>query len=143
MHRKFFALLIASAMVIAAADLRTAQAADADDIAKWVAGLTALAIIGKAVSDNDNERSHRHQTRPGKKPHHQRHLLPVRCRRVGDLQGRRIRGLAAGCLRRNGVDLQALPRACVVRFRDRSRGRRMTLFTGRCLHQQGYHLARY
>lgn len=143
MHRKFIALIIASAIAITAGDLRTARAADADDIAKWVAGLTALAIIGKVVSDNDDNRSHRKQTRPRKQPHRQRHLLPAKCRRVGDLQGQRIRGLAAGCLRRNGVDVQALPRACVVRFRDRSRNRRMALFTGRCLRERGYRLARY
>jgi len=164
MYRKFIALILASALAVSSLGPRAAQAADAEDVAKLLAGLTALAIIGAAVSDrNDNNSRSKHKHGQGQKKHYTRqynhsghgnvtrhkqqhrnhYALPGKCRTSGYLQGHKVQGFRAGCLQRNHVNVNALPRNCALRYRDQSQNRSVTLFTQSCLRQQGYHVARY
>lgn len=160
MHRKYIALIFATALAITSFDTRTAHAASDDDIARWIAGIAALAIIGAAVSDRNDNRSNRKVThgsrhsnakshnwaRHGNVTRHKqtkrnRYALPAKCRVAGNLQGHTVRGFSARCLQRNNVNVQALPRHCALRYRDRNKP--VTVFTGRCLRQQGYTVARH
>ena len=52
MHRKFIAFIISTAVAVTA--LSAPARADTDDIARALVGIAALALIGKALSDNDN-----------------------------------------------------------------------------------------
>lgn len=70
MHRKFIAMILAMAIAITGFSARAAQAGNNDDVAKWIAGLAALAIIGAAVSErNDNKKSRPPHSYGHKHPH--------------------------------------------------------------------------
>ncbi len=160
MHRKFIAIILASALAITGLNARAAAAGNSDDIAKWIAGIATLAIIGAAISNQNDRKSkprkqHGHGqnyhwqysdqgqgnlTRERRKARHA-HALPGRCRTAATLQGHKVRGYSARCLQRSNVDIRALPRHCAVRFRDRSRNQPVTLFTSSCLRQHGYRVA--
>lgn len=161
MHRKFIAIILASALAITGLSVRTAEAGKSDDIAKWTAGFATLAIIGAAIfNQNDRKSKPREQHGPVQNYHRQysnqghgqltrekrrtrhSHALPGQCRTAATLQGHKLRGFSARCLLRNNVDVRALPRQCVVRFRERSSNQPVTLFTSSCLHQHGYRVAR-
>ena len=58
MHRKFIALVASAALVITGVSTAPARAGD-DDVAKWVAGIAALTIIGVAVADNKKKKRKR------------------------------------------------------------------------------------
>ncbi|WP_371225258.1 hypothetical protein [Roseovarius sp. 2305UL8-3] len=139
MHRKFIALVLSAALAVTSLNAQPAHAGS-DDTAKWVAALAALAIVGVAINENKKKKRKKRHVTPVRP--HDPYLLPGRCRVTRNLQGNTIRGFAKGCLKRNNVNVQSLPRECAVRFRDRTRERRVTLFTGRCLRQYGYRVAR-
>ena len=140
MHRKFIALVLSAALAVTSLNAQPAHAGS-DDTAKWIAGLAALAIVGVALNERKKDRRKKRHASPVR--HHNPYLLPARCRVTRNLQGNTIRGFGKGCLKRNNVNVQSLPRECAVRFRDRARDRRVTLFTGRCLRQHGYQVARH
>lgn len=64
MHRKFIALIVSAA--VAVTGLTAPARADTDDVAKVLFGLTALALIGKAIEDRNDQPTviNRYPTRP-------------------------------------------------------------------------------
>lgn len=140
MHKKFITFIVASAMAITGVMSQPAQAGD-DDIAKWIAGLAALAIIGAAVADNNRSKSKPAYTQTPQP--RQNNLLPARCRINENIHGQKIQGLSRQCLRRSNVNVQSLPRECAVKLRNRHQGRDEVIYGGRCLKSHGYRLARH
>lgn len=154
MHRKFIALIITVA--VAVTGLTAPARADTDDIAKVLAGIAALAIIGKAISDhNDDDRTvtrHVYQTPPRYQPVPPRYVtprpvppavsrynLPRHCLRSYAINRGTIRLVEAGCLNRNYRHARSLPYACQYQFSDR-RGRH-TGYEPVCLRERGYRIA--
>ncbi|MRU15807.1 hypothetical protein FDP25_10250 [Roseovarius sp. A21] len=55
MHRKFITLIVAASMAVTGLSAAPARA-DAEDAAKVIAGVAALAILGAAIADADDDR---------------------------------------------------------------------------------------
>lgn len=161
-HRTFISLILAGAIAVTGITAAPARAGD-DDIAKWIAGAAALAIIGAAIADNDRSKKkvvtrnyykqydhgHRHGNLGHSKKRHKRYpgftrgdqfKLPSQCRR--DVQTRRgyIKGFGRRCLLNNYGHYNSLPHQCAVKTRDYS-GKRRVIYSGRCLGQYGYRVA--
>lgn len=194
MSRKFITIILSAAIAVTGFTAPPARAGD-DDIAKWIAGAAALAIIGAAINEKNNNNNNRSRPRYNngygyngygynndynhnnghshgnghKKGHkkgddhdeghgqnygNQGHsgnvisprpnplVLPARCRVERNLNGNSIRGFSRGCLNRSNVNVNALPRDCAVKFRDRKSNRPVVIYGGRCLRGYGYRVAR-
>ncbi|HBS49482.1 MAG TPA: hypothetical protein DEA05_05040 [Rhodobacteraceae bacterium] len=150
MHRKFIALIVATA--VAVTGLSAAPARADEDTARIIAGIAALALLGAAIRehnrDDDPPVVHR-PTRPGTTgtmPHRPNLwadscALPAQClreHRVGC--GERITVLGARCLNRHYRHAGQLPQQCRERVWTRN-GLRQG-YDPRCLRQNGYRLAR-
>lgn len=166
--RRFTATLAATATALA---LMTAAAVPAradtrsDDFAKALAALAAIAIVGSALSDrNDDRRDHQvivpqkphgkkwsHRGWDDKEWHHQKGyvkrkhrsreiVLPAQC--AVEIGGRRHSSVVypKRCLRRAGIEAR-LPRQCETYIR--SRGRTRTAFDQNCLLDSGFRTQRY
>lgn len=183
MSRKFITIILSAAIAVTGFTAPPAQAGD-DDIAKWIAGAAALAIIGAAINENNNNNNNRSRTRyyngygynnnsgynndydqnnGHKNGHNKGHgqvygnqghsgnvitprpnplVLPAQCRVNKSLNGNSIRGFGRRCLNRSNVNVNALPRDCAVKFRDRKSNRPVVIYGGRCLRSYGYRVAR-
>ncbi|WP_170791267.1 hypothetical protein [Ruegeria lacuscaerulensis] len=144
MHRKFIALIIATAVAVTGVSASQARAADAKDI---LGGLAAIAIIGAGVhyynKEKDKKRARRHQThiqphhpvRP--RPHHlAKYDLPQKCLRTFDHYSPRHQLLGTGCLKKHYKYANSLPRECKVGFWNGKKVKRA--YEPACLRQQGY-----
>lgn len=157
MHRKFIALIIAAG--IAVTGLSAAPARADEDVAKVLAGLAMLAIIGKAISDSRDDGSHVHRRahpqpappigRPGRHPVHPRPLppqvrrydLPAQCLRRFEGYRGDMPLLGRGCLRQRYAFADSLPYACQIQIRRHGQVR--TGYELPCLRERGYRLIRH
>lgn len=162
MHRKFIALIVATAVAVTGISTTQARAADTGDI---LGGLAAIAIIGAAVNHYNKEkrkdRVSRHQNhayvppkphRPhkphvyqphGHKPHVRplpshvaRYDLPHKCLRTFDAYSPRHQLLAPKCLKKHYKHANSLPHQCKVGFWNGKKVKRA--YEPACLRQQGY-----
>ena len=149
MHRHFIAFIVAASVAIAGLAASAAPArADSEDIAKALAGIAALVIIGKAIEkQKDREHVSRKQTYPQSYPQPRplphdvrRKLLPAEC--LFDVRTRHghQRFFGARCLQNNYRHASSLPRACTVQIPARNGWRYG--YDPRCLRQSGYRIAR-
>lgn len=156
MHRKFIAFVLSAAMAVTALTTGPVRA-DEEDIAKWIAGAAALAIIGAAIADANKDRktpaynynqgyghnNYGHDPKYGSShsnyPKHK--TLPRQCRVQSVRHGQPVRGFSARCLKRKHVDLRTMPRDCAVRVWDSATSRRDVVFQGQCLRRYGYQVA--
>jgi len=165
--RRFSATLAAGATAFAlmtAAAAVPARASNGDDLAKALAAVAAIAIIGAAVNDNRKDKSpvyhphHPHHPPQGAqgrnrdgdhwvlpaRPHHgtpprghkpRAVTLPSHCSvQVGGRHGPQTAYLAR-CLHREGID-RNLPRRCEMPVR--LRGKRVTAYDQNCLISAGF-----
>ncbi len=162
MHRKFIALIIATAVAITGLSASNARAADARDI---LGGLAAIAIVGAAIhhySEKERKerkqavtRTHRHEYKPHnyekrpfkktKKKHHKLRPLPNRVAKY-DLPQRCLqtyRGysdarplLGPSCLKKHYKHAGSLPGQCKVGFWNGKKVKRA--YEPNCLRQHGY-----
>ena len=150
MHRYFIALVISLTIAITAVSAAPARAGD-QDLARLLAGIAALAIIGKAIHDR-NDKDHvtqnhiiprQHTIKPRPLPDRvARKTLPAQCLRdVRGPNGNTRRVLAARCLERNYRFSNELPRGC-ARQVETQRGWRWA-YGARCLRRNGYQIARH
>lgn len=165
MSRKFIATILAGALAVTGFTAAPARA-DAEDIAKALAGIAALAIIAKAIDDDKDRKAKKkhHVTRqdhvridpvhPRAQRHHgydiapkplpqrvARKQLPAQCLvRVDSRDGVR-RAFGERCLQRNYRHANRLPHNCAINVRGRNHDR--TLYEARCLRSYGYSLARW
>ncbi|MBE1285286.1 MAG: hypothetical protein GJ676_18380 [Rhodobacteraceae bacterium] len=148
-HKKFIATILIAALAVTGFTATPARADE--DVAKVLAGLAALAIIGAAISnDRDDHVVHRRQpVRIDPNPNKQNHVRPIppaiarydlprQCvRSFPELGGKRVLGLA--CLKQNYRHVQALPYACRVSV-ERGRKQR-TGYETLCLRERGYRIS--
>lgn len=150
MHRYFIAAVVTATIAITAFSAAPARADDRD-LARALAGIAALALIGKAIHDRNekdrvthNQHTHRNQyIQPRPLPERvARKNLPGKCvREVRNHNGKVRRVLGARCLERNYRFSNQLPRSC-VRQVETHRGWRWA-YGARCLRNNGYQIARY
>lgn len=162
MHRKFIALIIATAVAITGISASNARAADTRDI---LGGLAAIAIVGAAIHHYSKQerkqevtRNHRHSYKPHKhkkrafkstkKKHHKLRPLPGRVARY-DLPQRCLRTfgnysnshplLGPSCLKKHYKHAGSLPSQCKVGFWNGKKVKRA--YEPNCLRQHGYRVA--
>jgi hypothetical protein len=148
LHRKFIAFVLAASIAITG--LSAAPARANDDVAKLLAGLAVLGILGVAI----NKERHKSRTvtrrapEPDVTPLHPRpRPLPRRVARY-DLPGKCLRYFPAfrngrdlvgqRCLRNNYRHVNALPQQCRVTFWNGRHNK--TAFKPRCLRRNGYRI---
>ncbi|MCR9127859.1 MAG: hypothetical protein NXH82_17315 [Rhodobacteraceae bacterium] len=131
-----------------------------DDLARFLAGAAALAILGAAVRDSRADPVTRHAPQPhvrplqppvrAHRPHAQpapralprdvaRYALPANCLRSFDTHRGTVRLFPQRCLWRNSVQVGALPQDCARSIQTRQGPRHG--YAPRCLRQYGYRLA--
>lgn len=142
--------------------------ADAEDIAKVVAGVAVLGLIAKSINDRNDRKNEAVTTtqfgrvdaldnrngtrilrgninRPGaferrNKSKYKRAALPERCLRTLDTNRRDRLVYPHRCLKRNYKYASRLPQSCERQIRT-DRGLR-TVFMARCLAKKGWRVAR-
>lgn len=138
MSRKFIASVLAAALTITSISAAPARAASDEDIAKFLFGATALVILGKALSDNNDRRDRDVVHTPRPKP---RKVLPRRCvTRATTALGSNTKVLRAKCLNRHYQHADRLPNAC--RLPIWTQNGRKKGYLARCLRDRGYTIAR-
>ena len=164
MTRKFIAAVVCTALSVTAIGAAPAKADE--DLAKALATIVGIAIVGKVISDKldddkpptqtvarnrayDNFRFENNANtdrvitpwEPRPLPRRvERRLLPGDCLRSFETSDGRVRVFGKRCLERNYSYNQSLPRSCAVRFRVNNKKRRG--YDARCLRREGYQLAR-
>ncbi|SLN59478.1 hypothetical protein [Ruegeria meonggei] len=160
MHKKFIALIVATAVAVTGVSASQARAADAGDI---LGGLAAIALIGAAVkhfSDENKKNTvthnynhvyqppkHHAHPKPAIRPHHVRPLpkhiakydLPQRCLRTFKAYSHKRPLLGAGCLNKHYKYSKSLPNQCKVKFWNGKKSRRA--YHPGCLRQKGYRVS--
>lgn len=160
MHRLSLSAIAAVSIILSTLHAPVAHADDRD-LARLLAGIAALAIIGKAIHDRNDDRQvtrnddryrpipHRDQSRgpqvitPRPLPQSvARKSLPRQClRQVQTRNGNVRRAFGARCLDRNFRYSNQLPRQC-ARQVETQRGWRW-MYGARCLRNNGYQIAHY
>ncbi|WP_420585937.1 hypothetical protein [Ruegeria sp.] len=150
MHRKFIALIVATAIAVTGVSASQARAADAKDI---LGGLAAIAIIGAGVhyynKEKDKQRVHRQRTQVHRPkpvqpyypvrplPHHvAKYDLPQKCLKTYNKYSPRHPLLGPKCLKKHYKYVDSLPRECKVGFWNGKKVKRA--YEPACLRQQGY-----
>ncbi|ATF19881.1 hypothetical protein [Phaeobacter gallaeciensis] len=143
-HRKFITLIVAAA--IAVTGFSTAPARADEDVAKVLAGLAVLGIIGAIVKNNRDDdrqqvtRPHRpHRPKP-LPPRVARYDLPAQCVRYFPRYSQSRTLMGRGCLRKQYGFEHKLPRACQVTFWNGKRNR--VGYRPDCLKNRGYRITR-
>ncbi|WP_372893956.1 hypothetical protein [Rhodosalinus sp.] len=136
MIRKPLCLALAGALALVAAGPVPARAASEQDIARMLAGLAALAIVGKALSDATDDGA-RDRPKRVQRPQHDKTVAP-RCLRTFERQDGLRRVVMKRCTQRSVGRPDLLPRECLVRVRTANGPRRA--YGGRCMRQHGYRL---
>lgn len=164
MYRKFIATIAAASIAITALGTTPARADD-DDLARALAAILGVAVIGSIINDRNDDhvvtRTHRHQPRvhnprrvhrpyvqprplPRRVERHRaapgRYLLPGQCFRTFETRRGSYRGFGQRCLRNNFRHAHTLPNRCLLSLRTRNGHR--NAYEARCLRNAGYRLAR-
>lgn len=148
MHKKFIALIVATAVTITGVSASKARAADAGDI---LGGLAAIAIIGAAVNHYTKEkrkdnvaRQYNHVYTQPKVKHPRakplpkrvaRYNIPQRCLRTYEGYGQRPL-LGTKCLKKHYRHANSLPQQCKVGFWNGKKVKRA--YEPACLRHHGY-----
>lgn len=151
-HRRFIGVVVSAAVAISA--VAAPARADVNDFGKILAGITLLAIIGKAIEDDNDGRHvtrniyHNHTNKP--QPNYPRPLppqvsnrydLPGHCLRTYQVNGRdTVRLFGRQCLEQSYRHVNSLPYACQFQFDKRYRSQ--TGYEPACLRERGYRIAR-
>jgi hypothetical protein len=154
MSRKFIASILAVSIAVTGLTAAPAKA-DSDDLVRFLAGATALVIIGRALDDNDRHTpTRRHTAGHGRayddnyipperrhEPRRSRYSLPRECRSSFWTPDGKQRYLDRRCLRHNYDYTHSLPKRCKITFYDKNVRKRG--YSIPCLKDNGYRLARY
>ena len=159
MTRRFIATVVGASLVVTALGALPVRADE--DLAKALAAIVGIAIVGKVISDKlEDDRKQPVATRNRTTDDYRfvnrnrtedvitrwqpqradRRLLPGDCLRSYKTRGERVRVFGKRCLQRNYEFNRSLPRDCEVAFRINDRKRRG--YDARCLRREGYKLAR-
>ena len=163
-HRRFIASIAAAAIAVTGFSTAPARADD-NDVAKALAVVLGLAVVGAAINKRNDDKKARqpvYSQKPLPKPrkhtrsvsprrdHVQprplprqvsRKLLPQQClSNLRTVRGRHIQAFGQNCLSRHYKFSNSLPRHCGQRVQTR-RGAGFA-YEAQCLSRQGYQLAR-
>lgn len=147
MSRKFIATVLAASLAITSFSAFPARAGN-DDLVKFLAGATALVIIGSALDGKParvttrNDRVYDHDRRRDDWHRDTRkRILPAYCRSTVWTPEGRQRFLDGRCLRQNYAQARDLPKQCrITAGQGTGHGRRG--YSIRCLKRHGYEIAR-
>ena len=144
LHRKFIVTVLALSVAITGFNAAPARA-NGEDLAKILAGVAVLGIIGAAIHERKKDRRERPHVDPIPDRHPRplpprlhRYDLPAQCLSTVRRRGHHQELLGARCLRRNYDHFRELPQACYTEVEtrhDQARG-----YEPRCLRQYGYRL---
>ena len=162
MSRKFIAAVAGAAIAVTA--FGTAPVRADEDLARTLAAIVGIAIVGKVIKDrldedDDDRVVYRNRfddpyvytaprrdnvirrVEPRPLPRSVKHrLLPGECLRSWNTRDGRARVFGKKCLQRNYGYTKSLPRSCEVKTRVNNKKRRG--YDARCLRREGYQLAR-
>jgi len=148
-HRKFIAFIVATSIAITGFSAAPARADE--DVAKFIAGMALLGILGAAI--NDARKNDRAVTQPHYYPHQPHHPggqvrplppklhkynLPAQCVQYFPHYSQTYPLASNLCLKRHYGSTRALPAACKVRFWN-GRNHRVG-FKPNCLRKHGYRM---
>ncbi|WP_051927612.1 hypothetical protein [Ruegeria halocynthiae] len=153
MHRKFIALIVATAITVTGVSVSQARAADTKDI---LGGLAAIAIIGAGVHYYNQEKrknratrqqTHTYQPYVAQPSHPVRPLpqqvarydLPQKCLRTFKGYSHNRPLLGPGCLKKHYRHTNSLPQECKVGFWNGKKVKRA--YEPACLRQKGYRVS--
>ncbi len=140
--------LAAGAIALAGLTATAAPANASDrDLARLLAGAVILGIIAHGVNeDRKSRQAHAQPPKTQRPPQHSRPhrvQLPQACAvTTRTRHGAQQTFYTVDCLRRNRVEVRALPRHCVTDIRTRRHGPTVAAFSGACLRDAGYRTAR-
>ena len=156
-HRKFIAMILALSLAVSGFSAAPARADE--DVAKFLAGVVALGLIGAAVNDarkdrkrevytyshgsrsHDDGRRHRdeyrHQPRPLPK-HVAKYDLPAHCVKIVPQYSQSRTVVSHHCLSKNYGYVNSLPGQCRLSVWNGHKQR--TAYKTRCLEKNGYRL---
>lgn len=153
MKRSIIAATMAFTLALTTVGAAPAYAGDRDsDLAKFLAGFTALVIIGAALDDHNNKKKkrkndvHRYQPYQDPAPKYvprqrtRNKVLPGYCMRRVETQNGSRRLMGGRCLRNNYDFANRLPSSCKRDVRT-DRGVRRG-YSPKCLKRNGYEIAR-
>lgn len=152
MRRKIIATTLAAALALTGAAATPAQAADDEDIARAIAGIAALFIIGRAISESrerDRDRDPAPQvrrdrasdwTRDRLREHGFHRLLPRECFAVQETRRGPQPYFGKRCLQRHYRWADRLPARCEIRIEGYRHDR--VGYSPRCLRHAGYRMDR-
>ena len=138
MLKTAFSGLLAATLAFTSLTPGPAHAADGEDLAKLLAGIAAIAIISRALNDNDNDRpraGHHGGGHSAGIPQNRR-VLPYRCFRRVDTRNGRMGVFGKRCLNNHYRYADRLPERCAVRVRIGDRPR--PAYRARCLRNAGF-----
>ncbi|MFW8593678.1 hypothetical protein [Cribrihabitans neustonicus] len=154
-HRKFIALILAVSLAITGFSAAPARANE--DVAKVLAGLALLGIIGAVINDRKDDhhsvsRAYTAEPQYGHGGHHynpkplpqtfRKYDLPARCLRHFPAYSSRHALVGQGCLDRHyGYKAHSLPQSCRVTFWNGKRHK--SAFKPHCLRDRGYRLVQH
>lgn len=139
---------LTAAGLAAAIALLPAPAAQAggDDVAKVLAGLAALAVIGIAI-DKHNDKKKKTVVVPVHPrplpPTVHRYTLPKTCTRTVWKDGEQIPVLGGTCLSKRYTHYAGLPKSCEFRHWNSRKGVWRYSYGQSCLERHGYRVARH
>ena len=168
MSRKFIAMILSAA--VAVTGISAPARADSNDIAKALLGFTALALIAKAIDDNDKPKVvNRYPVQPvypqpGRPiygtpsrppiygqptwprplpPQVSKFDLPQSCLNTFSINGRKVQLFGSACMSKTYAYAGSLPYACQYGFRGDRSGRNHIGYEPLCLRVRGYRTARF
>ena len=136
--KSFIASVLSAAIIITGVAAPRAHAMDEDALAALLFGVTALAVIGAAVADEQKSSPPRPAPKPVKpKPKKTKSWLPQHCaKRFETRRGEVIQGYGQRCLFRAQYPAYRLPEQCY--FKAKGENRRIAGYRTRCLNRNGY-----
>ncbi len=160
-HRRFIAVILSLSLAITGISAAPARADE--DVAKFIAGMAFLGLLGAAINDSRHEEQRAPVAAPPPPPPHSYHRdpyhhdpyhrgprplpprvakydLPAQCVRYFPRYSKSHTLLGQNCLQRNYVHEQSLPQSCRVTFWNGPRHR--TGSKSECLQRNGYRIVR-
>lgn len=134
----------------------TAARADDAEVARMIAGFAALAFIGAVINEQNRDKTksktyskprvtvqkkyvHKHHPQPKRHAKQSRKVVPAACLVNLPTRDGNRRGFGRNCLHKNYKFASSLPHFC--KSNVRSRGKTRTIYTARCLRNQGYKMS--
>ncbi|WP_370229358.1 hypothetical protein [Cognatishimia sp.] len=137
MSRKFISSILIAAVAATGLSFSAAPAQANDDLAKFLVGATALIIIGKALSDNNNGNVSV-STNPPKVHKPRRKALTAACIRRHNTYSGKVKVFGQKCLQKHYRHADSLPRHCKVRLATTKGTKRG--YSIPCLRNEGYYI---